>query len=49
MMNYYDSVDTLVAGVKGTTGILSHLISRKSGLILLFVGIGALLSKLVFG
>lgn len=49
-MSYsYQSVDGLIDGVKGTTGFLSGLLSRKSGLVFLFVVLGVVVSKLVFG
>ncbi len=49
MPNHYESVDALVNGIKGTTGVLSRLISWKSGVIILFIVVAAVLSKLVFG
>ena len=49
-MSYsYQSVDALIDGVKGTTGFLSGLLSRKSGLAFLFVVLGVIVTKLVFG
>ena len=47
MSNEYPSVATLVEGVKGTTGFLSSLISRKSGLVFLFIVLGVIVSKLL--
>ena len=47
-MNEFQSVDDLTAGIKGTTGFLSGLISEKSGLILLVIVFGVILSKLLF-
>jgi hypothetical protein len=36
-MSYeFQSVEALIDGVKGTTGFFSSLISRKSGLVLIF-------------
>jgi hypothetical protein len=49
MLNEYQSVENLVDGVKGTTSFLSSLISRKSGLAFMFVVLGVLVSKLLFG
>jgi hypothetical protein len=49
MLNEYQSVDALIDGVKGTTGFLSSLISRKSGLVFMFIVLGVLVSKLLFG
>jgi hypothetical protein len=48
-MSYeFQSVEALVDGVKGTTGFLSSLISRKSGLVLVFIVLGVILSKILF-
>ena len=33
----YQSIDSLVSGVTGTTSFLSRLISRKSALLFLFI------------
>ena len=49
MLNDYQSIDALVDGIKGTTGLLSRLISRKSGLVFLFIVFGVIVSKLVLG
>jgi hypothetical protein len=49
MLNDYQSVDSLIDGVKGTTGFLSSLISRKSGLVFMFILLGVFVSKLLFG
>jgi hypothetical protein len=48
MLYDYRFVDALVNEVKGTTGFLSSLISRKSSLVLLFIVFGAIVSKLLF-
>ena len=48
MMYDYQSVDALIEEVKGTTGFLSSLISRKSSLMLLFIVFGIVVSKLLF-
>jgi hypothetical protein len=48
MLNGYQSVNTLVDGIKGTTDFLSSLFSRKSGLVLLFIVFGVIISKLLF-
>lgn len=42
------SVDNLIDGVKGTTGFLSGLISRKSGLVFIFIVLGIIASKILF-
>jgi hypothetical protein len=49
MLNEYQSVDALIDGVKGTTSFLSSLISRKSGLVVMFILLGVIVSKLLFG
>ena len=47
-MSYeFQSVEALVDGVKGTTGFLSSLISKKSGLVILFIILGVIVSKLL--
>jgi hypothetical protein len=49
-MSYeFQSVEALINGVKGTTGLLSSLFSRKSGLVVLFVVLGVIASKFLFG
>ncbi len=48
MLHDYQSVDALIDEVKGTTGFLSSLISRKSSLVLLFIVFGVIVSKLLF-
>jgi hypothetical protein len=48
-MSYeFQSVETLVDGVKGTTGFLSGLLSRKTGLVFLFIVLGAIVSRFLF-
>lgn len=49
MSNNYQSVEGLIDGVKGTTGFLSGLLSRKSGLVFLFIVLGVITSKLLLG
>ena len=48
MLNDYQNIDALVGAVKGTTGLLSRLLSRKSGLALLIIVCGVIVSKLIF-
>ena len=48
MLNEYQSVDGLIAGVKGTAGFLSSLFSRKSGLVIVLLVLGVVVSKLLF-
>jgi hypothetical protein len=43
----YQSVDALVSGVKGTTGFLSRLISRKSGLVFIFIVFAVIVSTII--
>ena len=47
MLNEYQSVDALINGVKGSTSFISSLISRKSGLVLLLIVLGVVISKLL--
>lgn len=47
MLHDYESVDALIDEIKGTTGFLSSLISRKSGLVFLFIVFGVIVSKLL--
>lgn len=49
MLNDYQSIDTLIEGVKGTSSILSVLFSRKTGLFLSLIILCVLLSKLFLG
>jgi len=48
MLNEYQSVDALIDGIKGTTGFLSSLVSRKSGLVFVFIVLGVIFSKILF-
>jgi hypothetical protein len=48
MLHDYQSIDALVRNVLGTTGFLSRVLSRKFGLLLLFVASAVLVSKLIF-
>jgi hypothetical protein len=49
MSTEFQSVETLIDGIKGTTGFLSSLFSRKSGLVFAFIVLGVVLSKLFSG
>ena len=49
MLNDYQNIDALVAAVQGTNGLLSRLLSRKSGLVLLIIVCGVIVSKLILG
>jgi hypothetical protein len=49
MLNDYQSLDTLIDGVKGTTNMLSRLISRKTGALFLIVVLGGVLLKVLVG
>lgn len=46
-MHNYQSIDALVSEVKGTTGFLSMLISRKSGLVLLFIVFAGIIATII--
>ena len=46
-MNDYQSIDVLISDVKGTTGFLSRLISRKSGLAFLVVVFVVIVSTII--
>ena len=48
MANVYQSVDILIDEIKGTTDFLAGLLSRKSGLVFLFIVFGVIISKLLF-
>ncbi len=48
-MNEFQSVNALVNEIKGTTGFLSSLFSRKSGLIVTFIVLGVIVTKLLLG
>jgi len=48
-MEEYYSVEALIDGVKGTTGFLSSLVSRKFGLVFLVIVLGVVLSKVLLG
>jgi hypothetical protein len=46
-MDNYQPIDSLVSGVKGTTSVLSRLISRKSGLVFLFIVFMVIVSTII--
>jgi hypothetical protein len=46
MSNEYQIVGNMVDEIKGTTGFLSKLMSRKFGLITLFIIVGVIASKM---
>jgi hypothetical protein len=49
-MSYeFQSMEMLIRGIVGTTGFLSGLISRKSGLVFIFIVLGLIASKLFVG
>ena len=48
MLNEYQPVEALIDKIKGTTGVLSSLLSRISGLVILFVVLGLIVSQIVF-
>jgi hypothetical protein len=47
MLNEYQPVEALIDKIKGTTGVLSSLLSRISGLVILFVVLGVIISQIV--
>jgi hypothetical protein len=47
MLNEYQSIEALVDKIKGTTGVLSGLLSRISGLVILFVVLGVIASQIM--
>ncbi len=48
MSNEYRSIEALIDEIKGTTGLLSGLLSRISGLVILFVVLGVIASEIIF-
>jgi hypothetical protein len=45
MLNDFQNIDALVGAVQGTTGLLSRLLSRKSGLVVFIIVCGVIVSK----
>jgi hypothetical protein len=45
MLNDFQNIDALVGAVQGTTGLLSRLLSWKSGLVVLISVCGVIVSK----
>jgi hypothetical protein len=48
MLNEHQPVEALIDKIKGTTGVLSSLLSGISGLVILFVILGVIVSQIVF-
>ena len=48
MLDEYQPVEALIDKIKGTTGVLSSLLSRISGLVILFVVLGVIASEIIF-
>jgi hypothetical protein len=48
MLNEYQPIKVLVKEIKGTTGALSYLITKMSGVVILFVVLGVLVSQIMF-
>jgi len=46
MLNEFQPLKTLINEIKGTTSTLSDLLTRISGLVILFVLLGAVVSQL---
>jgi hypothetical protein len=45
MLNGFQNIDALVDAVQGTTGLLSRLLSWKSGVVVLIILCGVIVSK----
>jgi hypothetical protein len=48
MLDEYQPVEALIDEIKGATGVLSGLLSRISGLVILFVVLGVIASQIIF-
>jgi hypothetical protein len=48
MMNECQPVEALIDEIKGTTGVLSGLLARISGLVIFFVVLGVIASEIIF-
>jgi hypothetical protein len=46
-MNEYQSVESLIEGIKGTTGFITGFVHRKFGLVFLFIILGVLVTQLL--
>lgn len=49
MVPEYQKIDAFVEGIKGMVGFLSSLVSRTTGLMLMIIVLGMLISKLLLG
>jgi hypothetical protein len=47
-MNEYQSVESLIENVKGTTGFLSNLLSPKFGLAFMLIVLGVIAANVLF-
>ena len=47
MLDKYQPVEALINKIKGTTGALSGLLSRISGLVIFFVVLGVIASRIM--
>jgi hypothetical protein len=47
MLDEYQSIEALIDEIKGTTGFVSGFLSGKSGLVILFVVLGVIVSQIV--
>ena len=47
MLDEYQPVEALIDKIKGTSGVLSSILSRISGLVILFVVLGVIVSQIV--
>jgi hypothetical protein len=48
MLSEYRPIRVLIKEIKGTTGALSSLITRMSGVVILFVVLGVIVSQIMF-
>jgi hypothetical protein len=47
MLDEYQAIEALIDEIKGTSGFVSGLLFGKSGLVILFVLLGVIVSKIV--
>ena len=48
MLDVYQPIKALIDDIKGTTGTLSGLLARISGLVIFFIVLGAIASQIMF-
>lgn len=49
MLNDYPNVDVLINKVTGTTSFISSLVSRKTGLLIMLIVLGVMVTKAILG